>query len=133
MVFVGAYGEEVTKPKTKQNQEFCSCRIAIANVVQHSTLSRKQTQYTIYTPTHTHTHTTSPKKKETLTVHRVESFYQIILISSVQLIDSLPRPYMTIDRNEQDGLRMYPDVGSSSIHCLVYLLYFILFDNNIIL
>ena len=119
MEFVGAYGEEVTKPKTKQNQEFWFCRIAIANVVQHSTLSKKQTQYTIYTPTHTHTHNIT-KKKETLTVHRVESFYQIILISSVQLIDSLQRPYMTIDRNEQDGLRMYPDVGSSSIHCLVY-------------
>ena len=68
MEFVGFYGEEVTKPKTKQNQEFWFCRIAIANVVQHSTLSRKQTQYTIYTPTHTptHTHTTSQKKKKHL-------------------------------------------------------------------
>ena len=65
MKFVGAYGEEVTKPKTKQNQEICFCRIAIANVVQHLTLSRKQTQYTIYTPTHTHTHTQHPKKRNT--------------------------------------------------------------------
>jgi len=117
MEFAGAYGEEVTKPKKKQNREFCSCRIAIANVVQHSTLSKKQTQYI-----HQHTHNITEK---TLTVHRVESSYQIILISSVQLIDSLQRPYMTIDRNEQDDLRMYLDVGSSSIHCFGL---FILFD-----
>jgi hypothetical protein len=54
MNFAGAYGEEVTKPKKKQNQNFCFCRIAIANVVQHSTLNKKQN--TIYTPTHTQRH-----------------------------------------------------------------------------
>ena len=57
MEFVGFYGEEVTKPKTKQNQEFWFCRIAIANVVQHSTLSKKQTQYI-------HQHTQHHKKEK---------------------------------------------------------------------
>ena len=64
MKFVGAYGEEVTKPKTKQNQEFWFCRIAIPNVVQHSTLNTQQEANNIYT--NTHTHTTSQKKKKHL-------------------------------------------------------------------
>ena len=61
MEFVGAYGEEVTKPKTKQDQEICFCRIAICKC--SSTLNTQQEANTIYN-TYTNTHTQHHKKKK---------------------------------------------------------------------